>query len=275
MKTLFIWNFLSLSIALNAQDCNTSLLFKKGAELEYKTYAPKGGLFSKGDFFEITKLTFTVQDVKDSNNIKYSFITKTGVNPNDAKLKYEKNYVITCDGSKILIPLDFYGADTVYFSNMYSKVTKDKGIYSSTIYKGKCIYNFPIDFEKSRFETTGSKIVMNMKIRDYEMGLTQQNGARGIQNTGLENTGRIVENTYSIDMNIKKHETKGKEKISTASGTYECYKIILTTDSEMFGREINTNSILYYNTEVGFVKSETQQSKSKSGYTELVRVKSN
>jgi hypothetical protein len=36
---------------------------------------------------------------------------------------------------------------------------------------------------------------------------------------------------------------------------------------------LNTNKILYYNTEAGFVKPESQQSKNKSGYMELVRVK--
>jgi len=176
----------------NAQDCTTSLLFKKGAELEYKTYAPKGGLFSKGAFFEITKLTFIVQNVKDSNNIKYSFITKIGVNPNDDKLICEKNYVITCDGSKILIPIDFYGVDTVYFSNIYPKVTRDKGIYSSTNYKGKCIYSFPTDFEKNKFEIIGSQIVMDIKIRDYEMGRTQQNGSRGIKTLDLKSLAELL-----------------------------------------------------------------------------------
>jgi len=74
-------------------------------------------------------------------------------------------------------------------------------------------------------------------------------------------------------MNIKKYETKEKEKTASASGTYECYKIVFTTDSEIFGRGINSNLILYYNTEVGFVRSETQRSKSKTGYMELIRVK--
>jgi len=273
MKLFLFLSFLFLRIIINAQSCDSSILFKKGAELEYKTYAPKGGLFSKGNFFEITKLTFTVQDVKDSNNVKYSFITKRGINPNDDKLSYEKKYILTCDGSKILIPIDFYSADTIYFSNVYPKVSKDKGIYSATIYKGTCIYNFPTDFEKNKFGITGTNITMNMKIRDYEMAFTQQNGSNGIQKGGPENTGRIVENTFSLDMTVKKYETKGKENISTPAGTYECKKIILTTESEMFGRGINTVSTLYYNTEVGFIKSETIQSKNKSGYTELVRVK--
>ena len=260
-------------MAINGQDCATSLLFKKGAELEYKTFAPAGGLFSKGDFFEITRLTFAVLDVKDSNNVRYSFIIKTGVNPKDDKQRYQKNYVISCDGNKISIPFDFYTADTVYFSNVYPKVTRDKGIYSSTAYRGKCIYNFPVDFEKNKFEMTGSPVLMNMKVRDYEMGFTQQNGSGGIRSAGPENTGRIVENTYDIDISIKKSETKGKETVTVAGGTYECFKIVLTTDGEMFGRKINTNSVLFYNPEVGFVKSESQQAKSKSGYTELVRIK--
>lgn len=265
MKFLFSLFFLSLSIVLNAQDCNTSLLFKKGTEIEYKTYSPKGGLLSKDEFFEITKLIFIVEDVRDSIGAKYSFVTKIGINPNDEKIKYQKNYVIHCDGTKIKIPMDFYSVDTVYFSNVYPKTTREKGIYSSVTYKGSDAYVFPTDFEKYKFETTGNQISVNTKIRDYEMRFDQHGTP--------EKTARIVENTFPMDMNIKKKDYKGKEKISTPGGTFECYKIVIAAESEVLGRRLNTDMLLYYNAEVGLVKYEAQQSKFKSGYTELVSVK--
>ncbi len=105
MRYFFILLLSLLAITATAQDCDKSPLFKKGAMLEYKTFSPKAGPFTGGKFFEITRQTFVVDDVKDSNNIKYSYITKTGVNPVNEQLRYEKKYIITCDGNKISIPL--------------------------------------------------------------------------------------------------------------------------------------------------------------------------
>lgn len=260
-------------LSLSAQDCASSLLFTKGAELEYKTYAPKGGLFGGGDFFEITRLSFTVQDVKDSNNIKYSYISKKGVNPNDPELAYEKKYVISCDGSRVSLPADFYNTDSVFFSNIYPKVKKDKGIYSSTLVKGKCIYHYPVNFETGKFEVGGKEFTMDVKVRDYEMATTLQSGNGGIRPGGQEFSGRITENTYSMDVAIKKWEVKGKEEINTPAGRFTCYKILLTAENEIFGRGVGAGYVLYYSTEAGFVKSETQQAKNKTGYAELVRIK--
>jgi hypothetical protein len=270
MKPLIIL-FLSVnSVFAFGQDCTTSLLFRKGTTLEYKTSAPKGGLFSRGGFFEMTRLMFIVNDVKDSNNISYSYVTKVGVNPNDEQSKYEKKYIIACDGINVSIPVDFYGIDTVYFSNMYPKVKKDKGIYSSTVVKGKSLYLFPVNFEKNKFEINGDRLTMNTKIRDYEMARMQVAGA---PNTGMEFSGRITEDTYSMETSVKKYEVKGKEKITTPAGTFDCYKIVVSTDMEAFGRGINNNSIIYYHPEAGYVKSETQQAKIKGGYVELVSIK--
>jgi hypothetical protein len=238
--------------------------------MEYATYAPKGGLFARGDFFEITKLKFVVNEVKDSNNQKFSYITKTGTNPNDEAVKYTKQYVIVCDGKSISLPFDFYTVDTVFFSNMHPKASKDKGIYSSVVIKGKSLYKFPLDFSKEKFKVEGTNIMMDMRIRDYEMAKTVQPGKA---NTNMEFSGRIVEDPYEIDFTIEKFENKGVEKITTPAGTYDCQKLVLKTDMSMFGRGISAGAILYYNTEVGFVKSESQQAKAKVGYVELVSVK--
>jgi hypothetical protein len=268
MKPLIIVIFLSLGITLNAQN-NTSILFKKGAELEYKSYDLKTGTFSKNKYFEITRLIYTVQDVRDSNNIKYSYITKKGINPNDEKLTYEKKYVITSDGKNISIPIDFYGIDTIYFSNRYPTVTRDKGIASSNVFVGKCIYNFPTNFTKDKFDVIGTSVTLNNKIRDYE---TPSSGPGGIQGPIGETTTRIVEHNREMDMTIKKFDTKGVENMSTTGGTYECNTIAIVTDLGL-RKGLALNTTLYYNTEVGLVKSETQVSKYMVGYTELVRVK--
>ncbi|MBV4357180.1 TapB family protein [Pinibacter aurantiacus] len=265
MKTLITVIILSLGITLNAQDNSKSILFKKGAELEYRTYDLKPGALSKKDFFEITRLIFKVLDVRDSNNIKYSYISKKGINPNNAKQTYEKKYVITCDGNKISIPLDFYTPDTVYFSNVYPTVTKDKGIQFSVNYIGASFYKFPTDFKKNKFLIEGDAVTVSNTVRDFETAFTQD----GTPKT----TARIIEFNRDANLIIKKCETKGEENITTERGDYESSKIVIAAELEVSKRRLPTTWTLFYNPEVGLVKFEAEQSKRMLSYTELVRVK--
>jgi hypothetical protein len=270
MKSILFYFLSFISITAEAQDCSISLLFKKGTELEYKTYAPKAGLMTRDKFFEMTRLIFTVDAVKDSNNFTYSYITKKGIAANNEKDTYTKKYILVCDGSKITIPFDFYSADTNYLCDIYPKVL-NKGYYSANVYKGKSMYNFPINFEKDKFELTGNKLTMDMTIRDY--AVDYQIGGKDFDTRGPSSSARMEENKLSMDISIKKTETKGKEKINTKGGSFEPYKLLLTMDAAMLGRGVDMVFVLYYDPAIGFIKSETQQSRNKAGYTELVRVK--
>jgi hypothetical protein len=272
MKLICFFTLFFISLVTSAQDCSTSLLFKKGSELEYKSYAPKAGIFGGNKFFEMTRLLFTVDDVKDSNHVTYSYITKKGVAANNEKDAYTKKYVLSCDGSIVTVPFDFYSSDTSYLCDIYPKV-QNKGYYAATTYKGKSFYHFPVNFEKDKFELTGNKLTMDMTIRDYESDNTNMIGGTEFGTKGPSASAKIAESKFSMDISIKKTETKGKEKITTPAGTYECYKLLLTMDASMFGRGVDMVSAMYYDPGVGFIKSETQQSKNKTGYTELVRVK--
>lgn len=269
MKPLLLAILVSLATTLNAQNPKTSLLFKKGARLEYKSYFPKPGSFSRKNLMEVTRLIYTVQDVRDSNNIKYSYITKKGINPNDEQLTYEKKYVITSDGKSISVPIDFYGIDTVFFSNVYPLVKKDKGISQSSVFDGACTYNFPTDFKQDKFQVTGNSVKLINKVRDYE---TTFSGPDGIHSGTPQTSARIIENTRELDMTVKKYDTKGEQSMDTEAGTYECNKIIITTELSL-RRGIEFTTTHYYNAEVGLVKLEAQQSKSAISYMELVRVK--
>lgn len=265
MKTAFIVLFTLISLSIFAQDCNTSLLFKKGAELSYKTYQGLGG-FLKLEYTETTQLTFSVRDVKDSNNIKYSYITKTGTNPKSPNQKYEKNYILTCDGNKISIPAGFYIVDTVYMSNVFTG-SKDKGFFSTSTFNETYQYTFPLNFDKTSLEPPFAKSNVVAKMRSYDRT------PEGV--SGGNFTGHISESTITVEATIEKYEADGTEMITVPAGNYKCNKIVTTleTTSSMVKRTTNSTSNIYYSQEAGIVKTEERYGKKVMSYTELNMVK--
>src|SRR5687767_14731553 len=90
MKYIALIGCLFIVFCGNAQTISP-LLFTKGAELEYRTFSTKSKL-AKIVYYEVTRITLTVTDVKDSSGVTYSYITKkgTGIEHPDAN-HYEKN----------------------------------------------------------------------------------------------------------------------------------------------------------------------------------------
>ena len=256
MKTAFVFLFSLLFISLQAQDCSTSLLFKKGSVLTYKNYTATGGMF-KLDYTEMTRLVYPVTEVKDSGNNHYSYITKTGINPKNESQRYEKSYVVMCNGSQLFIPADFYITDTIYFSNRYPD-SKDKGFYNTMAIKGNVNYQFPTDVEKGTFQLSSSQMVSTIKSRNYDfIPETPMAGGRTI---GGYKTGRIVEGSLEVEVEIKKFEATGDETIKTDAGAYQCKKI--QVDGEVKNMKTISafnggNSSMYYSPVVGVVITES------------------
>jgi hypothetical protein len=272
MKTAFAFLLSLLFISLQAQDCSTSLLFKKGAVLTYKNYIATGGMF-KLDYTEMTRLVYTVTEVKDSGNNHYSYITKTGINPKNESQRYEKNYVVMCTESQLFIPADFYITDTIYFSNRYPD-SKDKGFYATTSIKGNLKYQFPTDVEKGKFQLSSNQMITAIKSRDYDY--TPETPGAGGRTMGGYRSGRIIENSLEIEVEIKKLDATGNETIKTDAGTYKCRKI--QVDGEVKNMKVNSglsgsNSSMYYNPIVGLVRSESGYKKKIFSYMELAGVK--
>jgi hypothetical protein len=286
MRIVFIILFTTLSLKLFAQDCNTSLLFKKGVELEYKTYSPasKGVFSSKVKFFEITRLTFIVEDVKDSNNVIYSYITKKGVAANNEKDKYEKKYLITCSNGEISLPFDFYAPDTVYLSDVYPKLKK-KGFYTATNNKETVFYIFPLNADQNKFELSAKKLNSDVVMRDFGWEQRDSKGNRVFTGGHWELSNSIEETKYSMSSVLDIPHMKGKEKITTSLGSFNCDKFSVTIKStfdfpkkiglerppgpDLNGKTIEGTGIFYFESQVGLVKTESSQ----GGYSELIRIK--
>lgn len=76
------------------------------------------------------------------------------------------------------------------------------------------------------------------------------------------------------DVAITNRKVVGKEKITTAAGSYDCFKITYDSQTSMsimgMKRTMNTSNVDWISQEVGIVKSETYDDKGKlGGYIEL------
>lgn len=270
MRTAFLFLCSFLFINLNAQDCNSSLLFKKGTVLTYKNFQATGGMF-KLDYTEITRLVYTVTEVKDSGSSHYSYITKTGINTQNESQRYERKYVIVCDGTSIAIPADFYIMDTVYFSNRYPD-NKDKGYYSVSNLKGDLKYQFPVDTEKGKLSTSSNKLTTAMKMRDYDF--TPEFQGAGGRTMGGYRSGRIVENNFDMETVLEKFEIVGTETIKTAAGSYACKKISVSGKTNLpVASGAGGSAYFYYSPTVGMVRTEAGYKKKIFTYMELSEAK--
>ena len=285
MKNLFYSLFVFVSCPVIAQNCDTSLLFKKGAQLEYRTYLPKTKLFSrKPDFFEVTRLTFYVDEVKDSNNVLYSFITKKGVAASSyEKDHYEKKYVITCENGKVSVPVDFYAPDTMYLSDMYPDLRKGK-YYTASNNRETVLYKLPLNNNNNRFELSAKTVTSDIVMRDFGWEQRDDQGRRTLTGGHLEPSNQIEETKYTLTNTFEDPRSAGKTKINVPAGSYDSDKYIMAaksvfTDvqttsnnspvSHVSRKPLESSATLYFNPKVGLVKTENSQ----GGYTELSRVK--
>ena len=266
MRKMLSGLFLLIILNVNAQDCAESLLFKKGTELEYKTYMPKQVGFSASlDFTESTRLLYKIEDVRDSIGNKYSYITKKGTNPEDESRCYFKKYILVCNGKDIVFPFDFYGVDTIFFSNKYPGIYTDKVIYSAEFIDSGVTFSFPLDLEKGKVGYYSGKIRTTLVTRDYPR----------------DRDGSIAslprESISHPEATITSAEIGEKSKNQSPIGMLDTYKIVFNIDNFYGKTKIPFHYIYDYNSKLGLIKteliSEFMKKRAKAGYMELVRVK--
>ncbi len=95
----------------------------------------------------------------------------------------------------------------------------------------------------------------------------------GSSPVGMHISDKIIEKKLRVDASVKTFETKGKEKVKTPAGSFDCYKLRLITETDIMGRSIDITSVIYYSPEAGIVKVESEQMKYKAGYSELTVIK--
>lgn len=293
MRTIFFLLSFWLNITLIAQSCDTSLLFKKGTELEYRSYLPKTKLFSKkSDLFEITRMTFFIDDVKDSNSTVYSYVTKKGIAANNENDKYEKKYVITCKDGRISVPADFYSIDTIYLRDIYPKLYRDPQVrkrkfYMATTNKEQVSYFFPLNANKDKFEFSTDKMTMDVVRRDFGWEQRDSQGRLvfpGQSGGHYELSNSIDETKYALNVELQDPRIEGNEMIRVPGGSFNASKISLkmrikisypkdyrhdSPEPRLDGKAIEAIHIFYFDPRVGLVKTENPQ----GGYTELVKIK--
>jgi hypothetical protein len=262
MKKMFVAAATLVSLSLHAQDCSTAALFQKGKVLTYKTQQMILGIF-KNKYIELTRLTYTVDDVKDSNNVKYSYITKTGVNPQNDKQQYKKAYVVTCNGKMVNIPVDFYSTDTVFLSNMYPD-TRDKGVYSAVETMGNVTYAFPLNttVDKPALPTGEVKIAGKMRLFMPNTNPKMANLPE-----------RLQEYKINGSLTVKTVEVAGEETVKTEAGSYPCIKIKMSNEVKGLPEGGNFGSgIVLYNATMGVVRTESYYKNKLLIYGELVSI---
>jgi hypothetical protein len=73
---------------------------------------------------------------------------------------------------------------------------------------------------------------------------------------------------------VKNRKIVGKEKVTTAAGTYDCFKMTYDSESTVsimgMKRTVNSSNVDYFSEGVGMVKTETYDEKGElNGYVEL------
>ncbi|MDF2191509.1 hypothetical protein [Paraflavitalea sp. CAU 1676] len=258
----------------SAQECSKNLLFKPGARWEYKTYMSESNPFTKKKLMESTRLSYAVTGVKDSNNVTYSYISKTGTNPVNESLHYTVHYVVTCDGSKVTVPADFFTAEIIYFSNYFADgaernaAQKDTGYYAKSVMKDAPFLYLPLGNGGGKVEFSSRRISSEIHLRLFEtVSLFGTDGQRSSSVT----KGR-KEMTVPADADMEEPRKMGIGKVTTPAGTFDCEVIKVKGKGIAMGLSFETISTYYYSPELGFVKGMHDQGKQTTGLFELVNV---
>lgn len=270
MRPLCLMICLLCATHLRAQDCKTHSLLKEGTELEYATYAPKVGVFGKNKgHYPTTRLILTVKSVKDSAGATYSIISKKGVAYNDPRDSYEKTMTVRCDGKSLFIAVDSYSPDTIFLVDIYPSVKRRGFYYAANAKATPAIWSIPLSPDGGGSPGIDKKSYkLNFILRDYEMqqGIPGGSGPQGISAVPRSND-------MEAEMGTQSMKLAGKAKVKTRAGEFDCYKIEVSLTNTINGMPFEAVTIMYFNPEIGLVKTETKQLKYPTGYTELVNVK--
>jgi len=256
---------LILSIAFaftNAQDCSSHALMRKGSRLEYVTYATG----AHGNF-KMARTVFEVLQVMDSAGSRYSSIVKRGIAVNDTSDHYEKPIVLKCDGKNLLFPGNFFGADTTYLCDIYPTVKK-RGYYLALTPIQQVITNIiPLQLDGvTKLPVGATQVEQKLTFRNFPV-------SEQPEEQRLEGPLEVTERNATFI--IKDIRVEGKKTITTAAGSFTCYKVVVDSDYLMDSHPIGSKFVMYFNNEVGLVKvvSEVDDKDNKGGSVELVSVK--
>jgi hypothetical protein len=254
----------------NAQNCGTNALMKKGAQLEYMVYTP-GFRDDKA-----LRMVFEVAGVGDSAGSTFSTIIKKGFGIKDeTNDHYEKTIRLQCDGKNLLIPFDFYSADTTWFNDANSSIIKRHlfNTGNAPINDPNANYSIPLVLEGVTGLPVATKQVKQIYTQTGELPAQGTDGWHKLKGE----TG-IWTKDFEMLTSFKNIKVEGREKVTTAAGTFDCYIIGVDCDFQFNGASLVNKYSMRYNTEVGLVRMEIElfsgkRKIAKSGSVELISVK--
>lgn len=274
-KAILLIGLITISGIVNAQ----SILFSKGAELEYKTYSSRPAGIGSLELYEVTRITLTVTDVTDSNGIKYAHITKTGNSvQRPEQNSYQKKYIIRQANNKIWMPKDLITPDTVYLSDRYPELKKGSGWHAVTIMKNPVEMITDADSTiKGVLGYSSEADEIYVKSRDF---VVEGQNSRRQAGDEIYYGGTLRTMDYTLHITSVEVENEGRTSIRVKAGSFKCIKLSTKTKFKIKGAGLvgsfmkpESSSVLYYSPELGILKTEDTSGKHQTGYIELVRVK--
>jgi hypothetical protein len=241
MKLLLALVFSTTFLYATAQNCTSHLLMRKGAQLEYKLNMPK--LNAIGDMtsenYTVCRLVFEVDRVQEITGSTFSTIIKKGYSASDEKNSFVREITLKCDGKHLLIPYDFYSADTIFTHDVYPKARGDKHGYA---------------FANTPMEDAISYIVPLVldgisKLPDGEKQLHQK-----VKSRYWTSNNAWMKIDYDSKITIKTIDFKGKESVKTEAGTFACYKFYVDGDVDINHHPMQLKYWLYLDSETGLIK---------------------
>jgi hypothetical protein len=227
---------------------------RKGVQLEYTMNMLKMNAMGDmtGESYTVSRLVFEVGRVQEINGSTFSTIIKKGYSVNDEKFSFEREISLKCDGRHLLIPYDFYSADTLFMRDVYPKARGDRNGYAFayTPMENAITYIVPLVLDGIN------------KLPDGEKQLQQKVKGRYWSMNGL------VKGNYENKITIKSIDCKGKESVKTEAGSFTCYKFYVDSDVEINNRPMQLKYWLYLDSETGLIKYD-----SPGGTIELTSVK--
>lgn len=247
MKFPLLLLFSTFCFSSFAQNCSDHTLFKKGVQLEYDLHSVQVG-GGNGVTKKIMRLLFEVTGIEEHSGSTYSTIVKKGYSLNSDEHS-ERTTELECEGKNLLIPFDFYGADTFYLRDIYPSKKGKKGIaIANTPLKNDASYIVPFNLEG---------------VDNLELGVK-----RYVQKGMMSNFGTKQMSAFENLITIKTVKLIGKESVKTPAGVFDCYKFSYVGDLELNNRNMEIKQFLYFNNEIGLVKFE-----SPGGFIELAGIK--
>lgn len=233
----------------------------------------------KLELYEVTRITLTVTDVKDSNGVKYSYITKTGkAIERPEQNSYEKKYIVRQENNKMKIPKDLFSVDTVYLSDRYPELRKGSGYHAVMNMKDDNYMILDLDSTASGvFSYSSTSEEIEVKSREFIVEGQQSKRQAGDQ---IYFGGTLRTNDYTIHISSIEVKNEGEAKFKVKAGAFKCYKLSTSSKIKIKGAGLlaalmksETTSVVYYSPEVGILKTEDTNGKNQTGYVELVRIK--